>query len=305
MSDPCVPAGDAKLPLNLKECVVESDAVGGTVRLALVTGAGGGLGRAMALALVEAGHHVLCAEYDQALLDDVLAQVPEATRDRVHAVLIDLTRADEVDGLIAKLEGQHGPIDILVNNAGVATSIIRGDIFRRPVTSDEMSPAVARRMFEINAIAPFSLCLQVLPGMKSRGWGRVINVTTSQDSLLRLGNIGYGGTKASLEAHSAILAQELPGTGVTLNVIVPGGVTNTAIIPDDCGWDRANMLQPTVMVPPLLWLLSDEGAAANCKRIVGADWRQPDGVEQIAGMDPIGWPTPSRAFFPELAEAEG
>lgn len=282
---------------------MESDAVAGPARLALVTGAGGGLGRAMALALVDAGHRVLCAEYDQGLLDELLSQIPQDASDRAYPVLVDLTRADEVDGLIAKLEGQFGPIDILINNAGVATSIIRGDIFRRPVTSDEMTPAVARRMFEINAIAPFSLCLQLLPGMKSRGWGRIINVTTSQDSLLRLGNIGYGGTKASLEAHSAILAQELPGTGVTLNVIVPGGVTNTAIIPDDCGWDRANMLQPTVMVPPLLWLLGEEGGEANCKRIVGAEWRQPDGADGIAAMDPIGWPTPSRAFFPELAEA--
>lgn len=280
---------------------MESEAASG--RLALVTGAGGGLGQAMVLALIEDGHRVICAEFDQALLDDLFARIPQTARDRAYAVLVDLTKGDEVDGLIAKLETQHGAIEILVNNAGVATSIIRGDIFRRPVTSDEMSPAVARRMFEINAIAPFSLCLQALSGMKNRGWGRIINITTSQDSLLRLGNIGYGGTKASLEAHSAILAQELPGTGVTLNVLVPGGVTNTAIIPDDCGWDRANMLQPTVMVPPLLWLLSDEGAQANCKRIVGADWRKPQDEEQIAAMDPIGWPTPSRAFFPDPVDA--
>lgn len=263
-----------------------------------MTGAGGGLGSAMALGLAEAGRHVICAEYSQSLLDALLNDAPSSIKDKLHPLIVDLTRPDKVDVLIENLEKQFGPIDILVNNAGVATSIVRGDIFRRPVLSDEMSPQVARRMFEINAIAPFSLCLQALPGMKRRGWGRIVNVTTSQDSLLRLGNIGYGGTKASLEAHSAILAQELKGTGVTLNVLVPGGITNTAIIPDDCGWDRTTMLQPSVMVPPLLWLISDKAAAANGKRIVGAEWQEPAGAEAIEAMGTIGWPTPSKAFFP-------
>ncbi|WCT74529.1 SDR family NAD(P)-dependent oxidoreductase [Sphingomonas naphthae] len=279
---------------------MESNSSGAVQRLALVTGAGGGLGTAMVLALVDAGHRVICAEYDAALLTALFDQVSDEARARLYPLIVDLTQADQVDGLIDRAEAEHGPIDILVNNAGVATGIVRGDIFRRPVISDEMSPRIARRMFEINAIAPFSLCLQLLPKLKARGWGRVINVTTSADSLLRLGNIGYGGTKAALEAHSAILAQELPGTGVTMNVIVPGGITNTAIIPDDCGWDRANMLQPDVMVPPLMWLLGDEGAAANCKRIVGSEWQQPVGEAGIAAMNPIGWPTPSKAFFPTL-----
>lgn len=269
-------------------------------RLALVTGAGGGLGSAMALALVDLGHRVICCDYDETLLAAFLENLPITARDRVQTIQVDLTNAQEVDTLIDRLEADWGEISILVNCAGVSTGIVRGDYFRNPVISDDMSPAVARRMFEINAIAPFSLCLQLLPRLKKRGWGRIVNVTTSQDSLLRLGNLGYGGTKAALESHSAIMAQELTGTDVTMNVIVPGGITNTSMIPNDCGWERSKMLQPDVMVPPLLWLLSDAGSGANCKRIVGAFWKEPENEAQIEEMDPIGWPTPSRAFFPEM-----
>src|SRR5438132_7038777 len=91
----------------------------------------------------------------------------------------------------------------------------------------------------------------------ARGWGRIVNVTTSLGTMLNAGSPTYGPSKAALEALSAIMAKDLDGTGVTVNVLVPGGVTNTPMISDEAGYDRDKLIQPEVMVPPLLWLVSD------------------------------------------------
>ena len=82
----------------------------------------------------------------------------------------------------------------------------------------------------------------------------------------------YGPSKAALEALSAIVAKDLDGTGVTVNVLVPGGITNTPMISDEAGFDRATMIQPEVMVPPLLWLVSDAAAKVTGRRFLGVHW---------------------------------
>src|ERR1700746_914643 len=93
--------------------------------------------------------------------------------------------------------------------------------------------------------------------MMRQSWGRIVNVTTSLGTMLNAGNPTYGPSKAALEALRAIMAKDLDGTGFTVNVLVPGGVTNTPMISDGAGFDRAKLIQPDVMVPPLLWLVSN------------------------------------------------
>src|SRR5258705_7706849 len=93
--------------------------------------------------------------------------------------------------------------------------------------------------------------------MMRQKWGRIVNVTTSLGTMIRDGSPTYGPSKAALEAFSAIMAKDLAGTGVTVNVLVPGGVTDTGMVPLEAGYDRAEMIQPAVMAPPLNWLVSD------------------------------------------------
>jgi hypothetical protein len=105
--------------------------------------------------------------------------------------------------------------------------------------------------------APLALANAVVPEMMRQGWGRIVNVTTSLGTMLNAGSPTYGPSKAALEALSAIMAKDLDGTGVTVNVLVPGGITNTPMVSDEAGFERAKLIQPEVMVPPLLWLVSD------------------------------------------------
>ena len=187
-------------------------------RTALVTGAGRGIGRAVALGLGAAGARVILLARTPAQLEQTHAQLRQrgVPADRVSILPADL--ADEGDrGRAVAAALAAGRVDILVNNAatveplGPTADIKAGDL---------------RLAFEVNVIAPAGLTAAVLPGMLEAGWGRIVNVSSAivatPAGMVR-GN-AYAATKAALEAHTVNLAAELRGTGVTVNAYRPGGV---------------------------------------------------------------------------------
>jgi NAD(P)-dependent dehydrogenase (short-subunit alcohol dehydrogenase family) len=127
--------------------------------------------------------------------------------------------------------------------------------------------------------------------MMRQKWGRIVNVTTSLGTMIRDGSPTYGPSKAALEAFSAIMAKDLAGTGVTVNVLVPGGMTNTGMIPQEAGYERTDMIQPEVMAPPLNWLVSDAAAAVTGRRFLGIHWDPSLPPEQAAAKAgaPVAW----------------
>jgi NAD(P)-dependent dehydrogenase (short-subunit alcohol dehydrogenase family) len=120
--------------------------------------------------------------------------------------------------------------------------------------------------------------------------------------MIRGGFAPYGGSKAANEAHTAIMAQDLAGTGVTANVLVPGGPTNTRMIPEESGLNRAALLQPEIMIPPLLWLASDASHGVTGRRFIAALWDPklpPAQAAEKAGA-PAAWPNLGRqAIYPK------
>jgi len=109
--------------------------------------------------------------------------------------------------------------------------------------------------------------------------------------MIRSGSPTYGPSKAALEAMSAIMAKDLDGTGVTVNVLVPGGVTNTPMVPHESGFERERMIQPEVMAPPLLWLVSDAAAEVTGRRFLAVHWDPklpPPEAADKAGA-PVAW----------------
>src|SRR5215469_14774316 len=109
--------------------------------------------------------------------------------------------------------------------------------------------------------------------------------------MIREGSPTYGPSKAALEAFSAIMAKDLAGTGVTVNVLVPGGVTNTPMVPLEAGYDRAEMIQPAVMGPPLNWLVSEAAAHVTGRRFLAVHWDanlSPEEAAARAGA-PVAW----------------
>jgi NAD(P)-dependent dehydrogenase (short-subunit alcohol dehydrogenase family) len=109
--------------------------------------------------------------------------------------------------------------------------------------------------------------------------------------MLSAGSPTYGPSKAALEALSAIMAKDLDGTGVTVNVLVPGGITNTPMISDEAGFERAAMIQPEVMAPPLVWLVSEAAGDVTGRRFLGIHWDPalpPEQAAEKAGA-PVAW----------------
>jgi NAD(P)-dependent dehydrogenase (short-subunit alcohol dehydrogenase family) len=276
-----------------------------TQRVAIVTGAAGGIGRAMVRGLLAAGIRVAGVDRDREPLEMLAASAREqGNAAELVTITADLTDDAAPDAITKATRGKFGRIDILVNNAGIGPGAIRPDSWQRPLKFWEITPDQWRRFVAVHTTAPLALTNAVVPEMMRQGWGRIVNVTTSLGTMLNAGSPTYGPSKAALEAFSAIMAKDLDGTGVTVNVLVPGGMTNTPMISDEAGFDRAKLIQPEVMVPPLLWLVSDAAGKVTGRRFLGIHWDTalpPEQAAERAGA-PVAWTsiatmpiTPSRS----------
>ena len=273
-------------------------------RVAIVTGAAGGIGKAMTRALLAAGIRVAGVDRDREPLEALAASAREQGKAaELLTIAADLTDNSAVDAITKATRVKFGRIDILVNNAGIGPGAIRPDSWQRPLKFWEITPDQWRRFVAVHTTAPLALANAVVPEMMRQGWGRIVNVTTSLGTMLNPGSPTYGPSKAALEALSAIMAKDLDGTGVTVNVLVPGGITNTPMV-SESGLDRAKMIQPEVMAPPLLWLVSDAAGKVTGRRFLGVHWDPelpPEQAAEKAGA-PVAWTsiatmpiTPSRS----------
>lgn len=274
-------------------------------RVAIVTGAAGGIGRAMTLALLQQGTRVAATDRDREPLEALSASARDkGVAERLLTIEADLTNDSAIEEITKGTRNRFGRVDVLVNNAGIGPGAIRPDSWQRPLKFWEITPDQWRRFVAVHTTAPLALTNAVVPEMMRQGWGRIVNVTTSLGTMLNAGSPTYGPSKAALEALSAIMAKDLDGTGVTVNVLVPGGVTNTPMISDTAGFDRAKLIQPEVMAPPLLWLVSDGAGSVTGRRFLALHWDTrlpPEQAAEKAGA-PVAWTsiatmpiTPSRS----------
>jgi NAD(P)-dependent dehydrogenase (short-subunit alcohol dehydrogenase family) len=258
-------------------------------RTVLLTGASGGIGQVMTAALLAAGHSVAAVDRDAAALARLAAQ-HGGVKDRLHPIVADLATAAGCDNAVAEARTRFGAIDAVINNAGIGMSSVRPDAEARAPGIAELTPEIWDGFMAIFVRAPLMLVRAALPDMTRRGFGRIVNNTTSYVTMLRV--LPYGAAKAALESMSAVWAKELDGSGITVNVLVPGGPTDTPLIADASGWPRDKMLRPDIMGPPTAWLVSDEASAFSGRRITAARWDttlKPADAAQRASRA-IGWP---------------
>jgi len=183
-------------------------------RVALVTGASRGIGRAIALALAEAGASVAVNYRARAHdADEVVARIRALGRQAI-AVGADVSVRSSVLAMVAEVERALGPVDVLVNNAGIAVGG-GGDI----VSEDDFDRTIA-----VNLKSAF-LCVEaVLPGMRGRHWGRIVNISSAAARGGGLVGAHYNAAKAGLEGLTRGYASRLAQAGITVNAIAPGPV---------------------------------------------------------------------------------
>ena len=261
-------------------------------RVALVTGAAGGIGQAFVAALLAEGIHVVATDRLAPELRAMETRLrATATPGRLHVAPADITVAGIAEQVVRDTLAAFGAIDILVNNAGVGMGSLRDDNWLNPLRFWEVAPEQWDRFFAINSTATFLFSRAAAPHMVAQRWGRIVNITTSLGSMLRRGYTPYGPSKAAPEALTSVMAHDLAGTGVTANVLVPGGVTNTPMVPDGSRFNREELLQPAVMVPPLLYLVSEASAEVNGRRFLAIDWDPalPPAQAAAKAAAPVAW----------------
>lgn len=214
----------------------------------LITGASKGLGRALALELARLGHPLILNARGAEALREVEQEVSRFTT-RVLAVAGDVSEVAEE--LVARGERELGPIDILINNAS--------DIGPTPMPPLALYPWDALlRVLKVNAVAPLHLTQLVLPGMRSRSRGAIVNITSDAGVNAYAGWGGYGASKAALEHLSRVLAKELDGSGVRILVVDPGDMNTEMHRLAEPGVDLSHLPDAESVAPRIIELLRDD-----------------------------------------------
>jgi NAD(P)-dependent dehydrogenase (short-subunit alcohol dehydrogenase family) len=255
-------------------------------RSIFLTGAAGGIGRVLARAFLDCGASVVAADVDAAGLESL------GHAERLVTRTLDIADPAACEAAVADTVKRFGALDILVNNGALGMQVLRETCMTDLVRIDEITPEFWNRMVAVNLSGAWYLTRAAVPGMRARGWGRIINVTTSFFTMLRGRFHPYGPAKAGLEAMSAGHASEFAGSGITVNVVVPGGPADTPMVPAASGIRREDLIPPARMAPPMLWLCTREADAVTGKRYIAAKWDDALSPETArrASESPIGWP---------------
>ena len=175
-------------------------------RIALITGAAGGIGQSLARAFVAAGMRVALCDTSE---DGVRRLHGELGADRTLPLPMDVSDPVACRDSVARTIARFGRLDVLVNNAAVGMSTVRADHMRRTVQIEDIAPELWARFIAVNLSGPFYMAHAAVPGMRARKFGRIINVTTSYFTMLNPGFSPYGPAKSGLEAWSRSLGGEL------------------------------------------------------------------------------------------------
>jgi NAD(P)-dependent dehydrogenase (short-subunit alcohol dehydrogenase family) len=205
-------------------------------RVAIVTGAGRGIGRAIAERFGADGATVVVADLDDKAAAATVAAIEEAAG-RAIAVHVDVTKTDEVASLAAKAAKRFGGIDILVNNAGIL----------RSTRAAEVTPKEWHQVIDANLTGSFLCAQAAYPALRRSGHGRIVNVASMAGrATSTLGGVHYTTAKAGVLGLTRHLAREWAGDGITVNAISPG-IVDTPMVRDST--DAARMKQVLAAIP--------------------------------------------------------
>ncbi|HEY6847587.1 MAG TPA: SDR family oxidoreductase [Terracidiphilus sp.] len=187
-------------------------------KTALVLGGGGGLGRAIAKSFAAEGAKVAVAGVGSTSIDATLAELRSIGGSSL-SLIWDLADLSVIDTNIAKIESELGPVDILINNTGGPP----------PSTAAGQDPALWSKQFQAMVLSLIAITDRVLPGMKARGWGRILT-STSSGIIAPIPNLAISNTlRMSLVGWSKTLAREVAKDGITANIIMPGRIATARV----------------------------------------------------------------------------
>jgi len=174
-----------------------------------------------------------------------------------------------VDAVYERLDG----VDLLVCNAGIGQRTVNPRFLTDPAPFWEAEPEPFRAVVDTKITGTFLAAREVVPRMLDAGGGRVVVISMNQSTMTRAGFAPYGPSGAGVEALARVMAADLEGSPVTLNILLPGGATETGMIPEDVPDElRSGLLDADVMGPPIVWLASPAASGVHGERIVATEF---------------------------------
>ncbi len=243
----------------------------GPVR-AVVTGATSGLGAAMADALLGCGATVAMAARPTRRLDAAVRRGTEKGW-AAEPLPLDVRDPASVDAAAKTLLARWGRVDVVVNNAGIGMRTVNPRFFDDPRPFFEVSPERFTDVITTNLTGYFLVARAFAAAFIEQGHGRFVNISMNHQTMRRRGFVPYGPSRAGAESLSVIMTEDLRPYGIAVNMLLPGGATDTGMIPDGVSEDvRSSLLASQVMGPPAVFLASPEAEGVTGERIVAKDF---------------------------------
>ncbi|GGX66912.1 SDR family NAD(P)-dependent oxidoreductase [Streptomyces minutiscleroticus] len=238
----------------------------------LITGGSSGLGLAMARALVDGGARVLITGRGGERVRAAVSSLAGGTG-RADGIVMDVRDEDSVRRGAEEAWRTLGGLDVLVNNAGLGMRHVNPRFLTEPRPFWEVAPEGFRDVVDTNLTGYFLVAREIAPRFVAQGHGRIVNISMNHETMRRRGFVPYGPSRAGAESLSAIMEADLAGSGVTVNVLLPGGATATGMIPEDTYAQVADsLLDPAVMAAPIRWLCSADAEGVTGERIVATEF---------------------------------
>lgn len=245
-------------------------------RVIIVTGGVRGLGREMALELVAQGARVVVtgASESEAMRQTITMAGEIGGTERIAGMAADVSNFAACEAVAKFTLEKFGALHALVNNAGQGMRLISETFNTRPVQFWDIDPKDWSSIIGTNVNGVFNMTRACVPYMLSQGFGKVINISTSDPTMVRRGYSPYGPSKAALEAMSRSWSQDLEGRGVDVNVYLPGGAADTDLLPpgDNKKGADGNLLPAAIMRRGIAWLCSDASNGQTGKRYIARLW---------------------------------
>jgi NAD(P)-dependent dehydrogenase (short-subunit alcohol dehydrogenase family) len=241
--------------------------------VAVVTGAGRGIGKQIALAYAREGATVIATAARGQHELDACKQQAATLSGRIEPLVADVTVQSDLDRLVDFALDKGGQIDILVNNAARGMRFVSEDFMTKPARFWDADPDAWRLVTDTNINGVFLVTKAIVPLMLKRRSGSIINLTINPETMVREGFSPYGPSKAALEAMTHAWARELEGSGVRINLLLPGGATDTGMIPDTARDKvQSGLLDPEIVVPAAIYLAT---SSAHDERVTAATFVLP------------------------------
>ena len=243
---------------------------------AVITGGSSGFGFEMAKTLLSHGAAVAIAARPSEKMNKAYAALGGEWPGNVVKLEMDVRDNDSVVAAAKIIEKEWDRLDMFVNNAGIGMRDANKGFPGNPSPFYEIPVKAFYDIVETNFIGYFLAARAFVPLMFRNGGGRVVTVSTGIRTMTMLGQLPYGPARAGAEAMSVIMSEELKDRGITVNVLLPGGASNTGFVPEEIRehFEARGLLPATILNDPILFLASDQAAGMTGERIIGKEFNE-------------------------------